>query len=140
MATRINLSILGPNALRQIDNFLIAEQAQKELRVEKPSKYRAQRVEFEDVRFDSNAELERWQELRMLVRAGHIMDLERQVKYPIAVNGFHICTWVADFQYCEVSTGETIVEDVKGCKTPVYRLKKRLVEAVYGFKITEIAA
>jgi len=31
-----------------------------------------------------------------------------------------------------------VVEDVKGVKTPVYRLKKKLVEALHGITIQEI--
>lgn len=34
--------------------------------------------------------------------------------------------------------GARIVEDVKGFKTPVYRLKKKLVEALYGIQIREV--
>ena len=141
MAPRIPISALGPSALRQIDNFLVAEQMQKEIQAKrKPSKYGSKRVECNGEWFDSMAELDRWNELRLLLRSGQIRDLERQIKYPITINGFHICTWIADFRYVEVETGEPIVEDVKGFKTPVYRIKKKLVEAEYGFKITEVSA
>lgn len=71
----------------------------------------------------------------LLLAAGEISDLELQPKYPIHINGIHCFTYVADFRYVEA--GKTITEDVKGMKTPVYRLKKRCVEASYGIQITE---
>jgi len=44
----------------------------------------------------------------------------------------------ADFRYVEARTGKLIIEDVKGVKTAVYRLKKKLFEALYGIEITEV--
>ncbi len=46
-------------------------------------------------------------------------------------------TAVADFSYTDTRTGLVVVEDVKGFKTPLYRWKKRHVEAQYGFRILE---
>jgi hypothetical protein len=38
-----------------------------------------------------------------------------------------------------VEDGSVIVEDVKGgASTPVYRLKKKLVKAIYGVEIREV--
>jgi hypothetical protein len=54
----------------------------------------------------------------------------------VEVQGKLICTYVADFKYLE--NGKEVVEDVKGFKTPVYKLKKKLVEAIYGIEIIEI--
>jgi len=75
--------------------------------------------------------------LRLLERAGEISNLELQPKFPITVNGTKVCTYIADFAY--FTPKEKIVEDVKGVLTPMYRLKKKLTEAVYrGVKITEV--
>ena len=41
----------------------------------------------------------------------------------------------ADFRYIE--KGETVVEDVKGMRTPVYNLKRHLMKAVHGIEIRE---
>ena len=62
--------------------------------------------------------------------------LELQPRFAIEIKGRKICTYVADFQYR--LDGDLVVEDVKGVRTPVYRLKKKMVEAVYDFAITEI--
>lgn len=47
----------------------------------------------------------------------------------------------ADFAY-EVygGHGAAVVEDVKGVKTPVYRLKKKLMLAIYGVDVVEVQA
>jgi hypothetical protein len=59
------------------------------------------------------------------------------VRYPLAVNGEPVATYVADFVYDE--DGATIVEDFKSpaSRTPLYRLKKRLMWAVHGIDIRE---
>jgi len=90
------------------------------------------------LRFDSAAEARRNGELCLLLRAGAIADLRRQVAYPCAVNGVLVCRYVADFVY--VTDGQTVVEDTKSAATrklPVYRLKKKLVKALYGVDIVE---
>lgn len=84
----------------------------------------------------SKREASRLSALRLLEKAGAIRNLEIQPKFPIAVNGIHCFNYVADFAYFEGNA--RIVEDAKGFKTPVYRLKKRIVEAYYGIKIREV--
>lgn len=109
------------------------------------TKYNAVSCVIDGVRFASKAEAERYCELRLLLRAGKISNLEMQPKFPISINGVKICTYVADFRYFsrddgpQNQVGHLHVEDVKGTKTPIYRLKKKLVEALYpGVKIEEI--
>jgi len=133
----VDLTRLGAAALKQVDAFLSAEREQAVMKANKPSKYRNVKCKLGDMTFDSKAEMARYVQLDLYRRAGHITDLERQVKFPIAVNGMHICTWIADFRYTEVATGEVITEDYKGFKTPVYNLKKKLIRAVYGINIKE---
>ena len=41
------------------------------------------------------------------------------------------CCYIADFSYFDNQLGKTIVEDVKGVKTDVYKLKKKLFEFKY---------
>ena len=57
-------------------------------------------------------------------------------KFPIEVCGKKICTYIADFMYHE--NGNKIIEDVKGVKTSVYRIKKKLTEAIYDITIKEV--
>ena len=101
------------------------------------SKYRAVKTEVDGITFDSKREAARYMELMLMQRAGEIKRLELQPKYDCVVNGKKICTYRAYFRY---STNEnSIVEDVKGMKTPVYKLKKKLVEALYpGVIIQEV--
>lgn len=80
----------------------------------------------------------RYSQLKIIENNGYITKLELQPRFLIHVNGIKICTYVADFSYLDKESNMTIIEDVKGVKTPVYKIKKKLVEAIYGIKITEI--
>ena len=99
----------------------------------KPSKYHAQPTVVNGIRFDSKREAERYLELKVLVQG----DVEVHPRFPLYVGDVLIATYEADFRY-ETPDGEVVVEDVKGVKTAVYRLKKKLVEVLYGIKITEV--
>lgn len=124
------------------------------------TKYGAKKTEVDGFVFDSRAEARRYGELKLLEKAGEITEIELQPQFPCTVNGKHVCTYIADFRYIkhgivdvsapdpnsygrEIKVGTKkgmtiVVEDVKGMKTPMYILKKKLVEALYGIKITEI--
>jgi len=94
------------------------------------SKYAAIPTVVDGIRFASKREARRYGELRLLERAGEIASLELQPTFPCVVSGAKVCTYIADFAYTS-EAGKRVVEDVKGVKTPVYRLKKKLVEAIY---------
>tara|TARA_R100000697_G_scaffold42040_1_gene54841 strand:+ start:348 stop:683 length:336 start_codon:yes stop_codon:yes gene_type:complete len=110
------------------------------------TKYRAIRTMVDGIYFDSKREANRYSELKMMEKAGIINSLKLQPEFKCMVNGKKVCTYKADFEYLIVDDigpqgqiGYYIVEDVKGFKTPVYRLKKKLVEACYpGTVIKEI--
>ncbi len=99
----------------------------------------AERTSRDGVVFDSKGELARWEELRLLERAGEVSELRRQVRYDLAVEGVKVGTYVADFSYLD-HKGRHVVEDFKGVRTPVYRLKKKLMLAIYGIHIHETDA
>ena len=86
--------------------------------------------------FASKLEARRYSGLKILLQARRIHALELQPRYPCRVNGKLVCTYVADFRYVD-EHGRTVVEDAKGLPTPLYKLKKKLVEALYGFEIQE---
>ncbi len=91
------------------------------------------------VRFDSRKEARRWAALLDLQAAGAISGLRRQVRIPIRVNGVRVCAYVADAVYVE--GGRRVVEDTKSPMTrklPVYRLKRKLLAALYGIDIREV--
>jgi hypothetical protein len=100
-------------------------------------KYRAVKTEVDGITFDSKREARRYEELKLLVKANEIRGLELQPEYEVKVEGKKICVYRADFRYWDEREGRMIVEDVKGVKTPVYRLKKKLVEAIYRVQIKE---
>lgn len=99
------------------------------------SKYRNTPDYVDGDRFDSKREARRWQELKLEERAKRISNLKRQVRFEFHVNGKHICDYIADFTY--VRAGQFTVEDSKGARTAIYRLKKKLLRALYGLEILE---
>ena len=101
------------------------------------NKYRAVKTIVDGIRFDSRKEAARYGQLKFLEKHGKIRNLHLQTRFELAVKGFHICSYVADFTYYNVGLDVSIVEDVKGFKTPIYKLKKKLVEALYGVKVLE---
>jgi len=101
------------------------------------TKYRAVKTEVDGIIFDSKKEAARYKELILLKKSGVISHLELQPTYDCVVSGKKICRYRADFRYFDKKG--CVIEDVKGYKTPVYKLKKKLVEALYpGVKIVEI--
>ena len=102
------------------------------------SKYRAVPTKVNGIRFASKKEAGRYAELLLLQKAGEIADLKLQPKIPLTFKGYKICTYIADFLYFDRRLKQMVWEDCKGFRTPVYKLKKRLVLALTGIIITEI--
>ena len=102
------------------------------------SKNRNIKSEVDGSVFDSKAEARRYMELRLLEKANEISDLRLQYPFECKINEKKICTYRADFDYYHGD--QWVVEDVKGFRTQVYRLKKRLVEALHGVEIREVRA
>lgn len=100
-------------------------------------KYHNKKIEIDGHVFDSKAEARRYQELSLLEKAGVITGLRLQPEYeliPAFKKGnrrFRRTVYIADFEYIENS--KIIVEDVKGFKTEVYKLKKKLFEYQYSY-------
>lgn len=101
-------------------------------------KYRNKPVVYEGRRFASGLEKNRYVALKLIEAAGEITDLRWQTKWDLRVNGFHVGYYVSDFDYLE--NGRRVVEDTKGFPTPVYKLKKKMLKAQYGYDIREITA
>jgi hypothetical protein len=99
-------------------------------------KYGNRKTVVDGITFASAREARRWGELQLMQRAGYITDLERQVRFPMAVNGKTVCAYVADFQYQRA--GKRVVEDAKGFRTPEYKLKAKLMAAVHDIQIEEV--
>lgn len=108
------------------------------------NKYNARKAEVDGITFDSHKEAQRYAELKLLLRGGEIRDLRLQVKYELIPkqNGERACEYIADFVYQDVRTGETVVEDVKGCKQGaaynIFAIKRKLMLWRYGIRVVEI--
>ena len=100
----------------------------------KPPKYKNKKIEFRGQKFDSIGERDRFLFLLQDEADGKIQNLERQVAFPMAINGQHICKYIADFVY--IQDGVKIVEDFKGVLTDTFQLKAKMFKAIYGFDIT----
>lgn len=105
------------------------------------SKYHAKKTTVDGITFDSRREADRYLVLKGMEEDGLIEDLRRQVRYELVpafdVDGRHYrpVYYVADFVYVE--DGKEVVEDVKGMRTDVYRLKSKLFARRYGMNVKE---
>lgn len=107
------------------------------------SKYHNKKIEIDGEKFDSKHEYNRWVELKYMERAGLIYGLQRQVRFTVVPDIYkdgkvvqRMASYIADFVYQR--GGETIVEDAKGVKTDVYKLKKKLMRWEHGIEIKEV--
>ena len=119
-------------------------------------KYHNQKAVVGEILFDSKKEARRHAQLQLLLVAGAIRDLQRQVKFVLIPaqreadvigkrggrkQGKLIereCAYIADFVYTDAETGETVVEDTKGFRTKDYIIKRKLMLYVHGIRIHEI--
>lgn len=122
-------------------------------------KYGNTKIMVDGIQFDSKREAARYRELKLLERAGVISFLQWQAKFQLIPNQYapsnetytkgprkgqrkpgklleHECSYIADF--CYIQNGETVVEDAKGYRTEVYRIKKKLMLERYGIQIREV--
>jgi hypothetical protein len=134
----------------------------------KRSKYGAIPTVIDGIRFASKAEAKRYRELKLLEKAGEVRNIVLQPRFdlyvlnstvrarlqriaarireqPDPVAPVKVGTYVADFKYerkglsaSENGRWDRVVEDVKGFSTPLYKWKKRHVEAQYNIQIQEI--
>lgn len=105
-------------------------------------KYNAKGRRIDGIWFASEAEAIRYMQLKEMQDKGLIDKLSTQVSFRCIVSGHLICTYRADFQYMLLdergNSIDRVVEDVKGMITDVYRIKKKLVEAIFTLEIKEI--
>lgn len=96
--------------------------------------------------FDSRAEAKFYAHALRLVRAGEVATVKRQHRFPITINGVRVATLVIDF-VLEDKFGNRMYVDVKGRgrndnapEWRLYRLKRDIVQALYGVEIEEVFA
>jgi hypothetical protein len=104
------------------------------------NKYGAKKAKEDGYVFDSRAEHAHYRELKLRLLAGEIESLVVHPSYDIKVEGEHICKFIPDFQYTDLLLGKRLTVDVKSgpTKTPVYRIKKKLLRAVWGIDVIEV--
>lgn len=101
------------------------------------NKYKNNKVTVDGITFDSQLEANRYCELKLFYKAGEITQLRLQPEFELIPafkkNGksFRKTTYKADFMYLDNRSGKYIVEDTKGFKTDVYKLKRKLFEFKY---------
>lgn len=124
-----------------LEEFRALAEKQKSGKGKKKNKYHAEKCNG----YDSRKEYERAQKLKLLLKAGLISDFREQVPYlliPPQVNSEGIkegaVKYIADFVYFDNETGQTVVEDTKGFRTPDYIIKRKLMLYVHGITILEI--
>jgi hypothetical protein len=108
-------------------------------------KYSAVRTVIDGIAFDSKAEARYYNELKLLKKAGQIRDFTLQPRYKLVEPYKHPKTgrkvqgvdYVADF-LVTLPDGTQEVVDVKGVKTAVYLIKKKLFESKYKMAIKEV--
>ena len=107
-------------------------------------KYHSIATEFHGRKFDSRKEARRYAELSLMERSGEIRGLQTQVPFVLIPaqrdgNGRVIeraVTYKADFVYND-RAGNLIVEDTKGYRTEVYKIKRKLMLKVHGIRVIE---
>ncbi|EEI83531.1 DUF1064 domain-containing protein [Anaerococcus tetradius] len=96
------------------------------------NKYKNKKTIVDGIPFDSLKEARRYQELKLLVRGGVIKDLELQPVFELVPSQIYRgktmrkVSYIADFMYKDIKRDVTVVEDVKGFKTDVYKIKMKL--------------
>ena len=108
------------------------------------SKYANVKTVIDGITFDSKGEAARYQELRLLEQAGEIANLRIHTRWELQPGWrdkdgkkWRPITYESDFDYTE---GDAfVVEDFKGVKTQVFKLKEKLFRFIYPefmFRIT----
>lgn len=87
--------------------------------------------------YHSKKEAQRAWELDMLLKASQIESWHAQPKFDFVLNGTKICSYFGDFKV-DYRGGHSEIEDVKGVRTDVYKIKKKLMKAFYNIDIKEI--
>lgn len=109
------------------------------------NKYHNTKVIYNGIKFDSKKEMQRYKDLELLESTDYICNLELQKKF-LLQDGYTNAKgkkirpiyYIADFYYYDYIDNKWVVEDTKGVRTEVYKLKKKLFEYKYNLTIDEL--
>lgn len=109
----------------------------------KQNKYHNKKVYYDEMTFDSKKEYSYYLKYKLMEQAGEIYDLKMQVPFTL-IETFKLqnktyrkTIYKADFTFID-KEGKYHVIDVKGMRTDVYKLKKKLMAWKYGIEIEEV--
>ena len=140
MKSRLTISYLDQQlAAGKIRGYKFSDQAEEP--APKKAKYGNRKKEIDGIMFDSTKEANRYNVLKVRLKAGEIGLLEVHKEYILKAEGKRICKYIADFVYVITATGERVVEDVKSeatRKAKVYRLKKKMMKELLNIEIIEV--
>lgn len=100
-------------------------------------KYKNIKVTVDGIKFDSRKEARRYTELKMMERCGLIQNLELQKPFELQPTfkkrgkTYRSIKYIADFVYYDKQREQIVVEDTKGFRTEVYKIKKKMFEYKY---------
>lgn len=102
------------------------------------NKFNAKSRIIDGHKFPSLKEAKRYNELKLLEKAGKIKNLELQPKFEIIPKQkyrgktLRKAEYTPDFKYLDIDNNEWVIEEVKGMPTVDYVLRKKLFILKYG--------
>ncbi|TDO92331.1 uncharacterized protein DUF1064 [Halanaerobium saccharolyticum] len=114
---------------------LIKMERKEQNKSTRKNKYNNKKPLVDGIKFDSKKEARFYENLKLLKAAGEVKEFELQPKFVLLEKNKDRVTgrgikYIADFKIT-YSDGSVEVVDVKGHKTQVYKLKKKLLLAKY---------
>lgn len=94
------------------------------------NKFGAKKTEYKGVQYHSKLEAKYAQDFDLMLKAGELLDVDRQFKVELRANGMLICNYYVDFRL-HLKDGSFELVEIKGFETDIYRFKRRLLEALW---------
>jgi hypothetical protein len=98
-------------------------------KTKKKNKFNAKSQVYNDVRYDSQLEAKVAENLDWQLKAGELVEVKRQVKVPLHVNGVFITNYYVDFRTVD-KHGQVNYVEAKGIETKDFLIKKRIFIAL----------
>ena len=115
---------------KQVEAFLAKRQ-------KKTSKYKARRTKLDGIWFDSRAEAARYVILMQMLKRNEIRKLKLHPRFKLTDRHSYVADFSYDVIHREAVPDSHVIEDCKGFRTAVYKLKKQMMKELYGIDILE---